>query len=239
MSVNRAANRVHVEGAQRRRRNRNFSQQKVLLIEKNHKIPFPKKFPIFKTDECRTLAESVASLDFIGDFIAFFFKTAYRHPADFRSLQKMGDSGTRADALQKKSGGSGNRDNDEWGNGATLARLSLPAPNYVPVSDKRTENGGVMAGVKRRRQSPLKFCPRQGRVFILPGVCGKLPRTGRPGFFPVVATFRSLRPINSPERRNFAGGMERRQGRNAAVAEPVAWGLGAGQSCGLRSVRWP
>ena len=74
MSVNRAANRVHVEGAQRRRRNRNFSQQKLLLFEKNHKIPFPKKFPIFKTDECRTLAESVASLDFIGDFIAFFSK---------------------------------------------------------------------------------------------------------------------------------------------------------------------
>jgi len=36
-----------------------------------------------------------------------------------------------------------------------------------------------------------------------------------------------------PEQRNFfADGTERWMGRNEAVGEPVAWGLGAGQSSG-------
>jgi len=113
------------------------------------------------------------------------------------------------------------------------------APKVGAVSDERAANGGMMAGVKQAKDNHPKILSPAGPFFILPGVCGKLPRTGHPGFFPVVATFRSLRPINSQKRRNFAGGKERRQGRNAAVAEPVARGFGAGQSCGLRSVRWP
>jgi hypothetical protein len=69
---------------------------------------------------------------------------------------------------------------------------------------------------------------------MLPGFCGKLPRTGRPEFFPVVVTFRSLRPISSVEQRNFADGIGATGGASVAVAEPVAWGLGASQSYGLR-----
>jgi fermentation-respiration switch protein FrsA (DUF1100 family) len=65
----------------------------------------------------------------------------------------------------KRLGGSGNRENGEKGNGATLARLSLPAPNYVPVSDKRTENGGVMAGVKKAKTVTTKILPPAGSCF--------------------------------------------------------------------------
>jgi hypothetical protein len=35
-----------------------------------------------------------------------------------------------------------------------------------------------MAGVKMAKTNNLTFCPRQGRVFLIAGVYGKLPRTG-------------------------------------------------------------
>jgi hypothetical protein len=71
MTVNRAANVLDGKHVQRGGSNHDLPQKKFLLFEKNHKIPFQKKFPILKTDEGRTLAGAVASRINIGDFIAF------------------------------------------------------------------------------------------------------------------------------------------------------------------------
>src|ERR1035437_2274413 len=83
MGVNRAANRVHIEAAQRRRRNGDFAQKELLLVEENHKIPFPKKFSFFLIVAGRTFAGADASRMNIGDFIAFFFN---RRPSSCRVL---------------------------------------------------------------------------------------------------------------------------------------------------------
>jgi hypothetical protein len=72
VAVNRAANRVHVEGAQGGGRNQNLAQKKFLLLKKNHKIPFVKRFSDFETDDGRPFAGADASRIKIGDFIAFF-----------------------------------------------------------------------------------------------------------------------------------------------------------------------
>lgn len=83
------------------------------------------------------------------------------------------------------------------------------------------------------KKEKLTSLPPAGPCFNSHGVCENLH--GRDALaFPGCGNFRSLRPISSAEQRNFADGKERRVGRNAAVAEPVAWGLGASQSSGLR-----
>jgi len=43
-----------------------------LLLKKNHKIPFAKRFSDFETDDGRPFAGADASRIKIGDFIAFF-----------------------------------------------------------------------------------------------------------------------------------------------------------------------
>ena len=52
-----------------------------------------------------------------------------------------------------------------------------------------------MAGVKTAKTIALKFCPRQGRGLYPARSLRKIARTGRPAFFLVVATCRSLRLI--------------------------------------------
>src|SRR5580700_10182153 len=68
------------------------------------------------------------------------------------------------------------------------------------------------AGVKKAKTNNLPPFPH---FEILPGVCGKFPRTGLKlnRISPVVETFRSLRQTNSARQRTFAGGTERWMGR--------------------------
>lgn len=88
-----------------------------------------------------------------------------------------------------------------------------------------------MAGVKKATTSTLNFCPRQGRVFILPGVGGKFPRTGIPGFSrPWELSAVSGQSIPKATKLCWWNGAT--VGANEAVAEPVARGLGASQSFG-------
>lgn len=86
----------------------------------------------------------------------------------------------------------------------TIAVFDLAPKSRLGVGPaSRTD--GVMAGVKRRRQTTI-HSPSFG-FGILPGVCGNLPRSGRTEFFPAVEILRSLRPKSGRREGRLAGQM--------------------------------
>src|ERR1035437_6211664 len=162
MGINRAANLVHGKRQQRRRRNRDFAQKQNLLIAENHKNLLDSR-AVFETDEGRTRAGATASPDLF--FVFIFFETADRHPAVCRSLRRIGRQRDVRESAFNARAEAERVTVAKKGNGATLARFSLPAPNRVPVSDGRAADGGVTAGENWMKKEKLTSLPPAGPCF--------------------------------------------------------------------------
>jgi len=91
-----------------------------------------------------------------------------------------------------------------------------------------------MAGVKKAKDNHPKILPPAGPFFYPARSLRKIATDGTPRIFPGSGNF-SQSPANQfPEATKLCWRNGAMDGASAAVAEPVAWGLGAGQSFGLR-----